>query len=607
MSLAQLCFDLPSLHRVYTSGEAKPADVITEVLRRIAVHDDRAIWIHRLSAAELAGHVERITSRAIEDQPLYGVPFAIKDNIDLAGTPTTAACPEFTYTPTESAFVVRQLLEAGAIPIGKTNLDQFATGLVGTRSPYGTPRNPFHPEIIPGGSSSGSAVATAAGMVSFALGTDTAGSGRVPASLNNLVGLKPTRGWFSTSGIVPACRSLDCPSIFALTVADASAVAKVMGAYDPTDAFARPAPSTPRAKQASSTFRFGVPATGQLDWFGDSANPPLFEAATEHLKSLGGEPIQIDFTPFSTAARLLYEGPWIAERWSAIRGFHATHAEALHPITRRIIEGGATPLAVDAFEASYRLAELRREAERTWNEVDVMVTPTAGTVYTRDEVAADPVALNSNLGAYTNFANLLDTAALAVPIGLRPDKVPFGVTLFGPAWSDARLSEIGAALHRRADVRLGTSTQRAPAPIAVTSPPPPTPEFLPLAVVGAHLSGEPLNHQLTNRGARLVRSTMTAPCYRLYVLSNTEPAKPGLERVADGLGSSIEVEVWELPSAAWAEFVAQIPPPHGIGALQLADQTIVPGYQCESVALQGAKDITRFVGWRAFRQSSGEG
>lgn len=446
MILAELPLDLVSLRDAYHRGLADPAAIVAEVSRRIDAHDDPAVWIHRLGPAALSAHVARVQARGPLTQPLYGVPFAIKDNIDLADTPTTAACPEFAYTPPESAFVVQRLLDAGAIPIGKTNLDQFATGLVGVRSPYGTPRNPFHPGMIPGGSSSGSAVATATRQVSFALGTDTAGSGRVPAAFNHLVGLKPTCGWFSTRGVVPACRSLDCVSIFTQTIADATAVAAVAGAYDAEDPFAREAPAGQAAAAESTPFTFGVPAAGQLDWFGDRVQPQLYARAIDRLSACGGQRIEIDFAPFAEAAELLYAGPWVAERWSAVRAFHAGHAAALHPVTRRIIEGGARLLAVDAFEAGYRLKVLQRRAAATWARVDTLVLPTTGTIYTREEVAADPFTLNSHLGRYTNFANLLDTAALAVPAGFRPDGAPFGVTLFGPAWSDARLAALAARL-----------------------------------------------------------------------------------------------------------------------------------------------------------------
>jgi len=585
--------DLPTLRTAYAAGTLTPAALVDEILARISAYNDPALFIHLLPRDEILAYASRLPSFTAS-LPLYGVPFAIKDNIDLAGVPTTAACPEFKYTPSASAPIVERLIAAGAIPVGKTNLDQFATGLVGVRSPYGVPRNPFHPEMIPGGSSAGSASAVAAGLVSFALGTDTAGSGRVPASFQNLVGLKPTRGWFSTRGIVPACRSLDCPSIFARSVADASAIAEIIGHYDPLDPFSRSAPALNSQPSTlnSSSFRFGVPAPDQLEWFGDTVNPPLFAAALAKLESLGGTRVEIDFTPFRDAARLLYEGPWVAERWSAIRHFHADHADAIFPVTRQIIEPGARLLAVDAFESSYKLAALRRAADATWEKIDTLVLPTAATIYTRAEVAADPITLNSRLGHYTNFANLLDTAALAIPAGFRPDGVPFGITFFGPAWSDPVLATLAA--------RFETKTPfRDARPTASTFTPPPD-THIPLAVVGAHLTGQPLNHQLTSLGARLIRTTTTADCYKLYALANTSPPKPGLIRVAPGTGAPIELEIWSLPACAWAQFVSAIPSPLGIGTLQLADGSTVQGFLCEPAALADATDITHHRGWRAY-------
>ncbi len=589
--------DLTTLRAAYAAGTLTPTALVEQLWAILAAQTDDAVWIHRLPLADLLAHARRLETLDRAKLPLYGVPFAIKDNIDLAGAPTTAACPAFAYTPAESAFVVQRLLDAGAIPIGKTNLDQFATGLVGVRSPHGTPKNPFHPEMIPGGSSSGSACTVSAGLVSFSLGTDTAGSGRVPASFQNLVGVKPTRGWLSTRGVVPACRSLDCVSVFALTVGDATAVTQIAAGYDSAEPFSRPARSefTP---PLSTPFRFGVPAADQLEWFGDTQNPALFADAIRTIESLGGTKIEIDFAPFRDAARLLYEGPWVAERWAAVRAFHGKNADAIFPVTRKIIEGGAKPLAVDAFEALYQLAALRRQADATWTQVDTLLLPTAATIYTRAQLEADPITLNSRLGHYTNFANLLDTAALAVPAGFRADGLPFGITFFGPAWSDARLATLGAAFQQATAKTLGHTSHPLPPPAPAT---PRASSEIHLAVVGAHLSGQPLNSQLTERGAHLVRSTHTANCYRLHALAGTTPPKPGLLRVAPGDGAPIEIEIWSLAPAAWADFVAAIPAPLGIGTLLLADGSAVKGFLCEPAALAGAEDITHHGGWRAYR------
>jgi allophanate hydrolase len=613
MKTGEYSLDFAALGAGYASGELTPLTLVEEVWRRCEAQGDPALWIHRLTREELREHARRVEAKGREHQPLYGLPFAIKDNIDLAGVPTTAGCAEFATTPKASAPVVACLMEAGAIPVGKTNLDQFATGLVGTRSPYGTPRNPFHPDYIPGGSSSGSAVAVATGLVSFALGTDTAGSGRVPAAFNNLVGLKPTRGWLSTRGVVPACRSLDCLSIFALRVEDAAAVARLAGIFDSGDPYARRSEFPTHAGGNPTPFRFGIPAPKDLEWFGDPLSPAAFGEAVCRLEGLGGTRVEIDFGPFRSAAKLLYDGPWVAERWIAIREFHGRQADAILPVTRRIIERAATYFAADAFSAMYELASLRRQTDAVWLDIDALVLPTAPTIYTCAQVEADPIALNSRLGLYTNFANLLDCAALAVPADFRSDGLPFGITFFGPAWSDWRLAALGAAFHEAIAPTLGATGVRSPeamgseagkirgAPQAL--PPGREEAGLGLAVVGAHLRGQPLNHELARRGARFVRTARTIDSYRLYALSGTTPPKPGLIRRGPGEGAPIEVEIWTLPPAGWGDFVSAIPPPLGIGSLWLEDGSKVKGFLCEPAALEGAEDITRFGGWRAYLQS----
>lgn len=553
----------------------KPS-ALDDQLDRIAARGDDAVWITRLPRET----VSAVAARAAG--PLRGVTFAIKDNIDLAGVPTTAACPAYAYTPTESAAVVERLVAAGAVPIGKTNLDQFATGLVGVRTPYGVPRNPFGADYIPGGSSCGSAVAVAAGVCDFALGTDTAGSGRVPAAFNQLVGLKPTKGLLSTRGVVPACRSLDCVSIFARTVADAADVLAVAAAYDPQDPFSRAA--MPPLQDENWPPRIGVPRADQLEFFGNGAAAKLFAASVQRWRDLGATIVEVDYAPFAAAARLLYEGPWVAERYAAIRSFIETKPDALHPVTRRIIEGARTLTATQAFEAMYKLAALRRESEAVWQNIDALLTPTAGTIYTCAEVEAEPLKLNSNLGYYTNHMNLLDLCGLAIPAGMLPNGLPWGVTLSAPPFCDDRL------------LRLGARFLQEPAPKrALRSAAPVTR----LAVCGAHLSGLPLNSQLTRLGAVLVKATRTAAEYRLYALPDTVPPKPGLVRVLER-GAAIAVEVWELPTAAFGEFVAAIPAPLGIGMLTLEDGSRVQGFLCEAAAVAGARDVTEFGGWRAY-------
>jgi allophanate hydrolase len=598
---------IASLLEGYRARRFTPVAVMEQVLANIARSPERGAWITRLPRERVLEYANALAGRDPDPLPLYGIPFAIKDNIDLEGVPTTAGCPDFAYTPDRSAFVVRKLIEAGAIPIGKTNLDQFATGLVGTRSPYGAARNSFDPDFISGGSSSGSAVAVAMGLVSFSLGTDTAGSGRVPAAFNNIVGLKATCGALSTSGVVPACRSLDCVSIFTLTGADAARVFAVAAAFDAEDPYSRVLGGGATAA-SGVPFRFGVPRAGQLEFFGDGEYARLFAAAVSRLESLGGRRVEVDFEPFLATARLLYEGPWVTERYCAVGDFLERHPDSVHPVTRQIVAGGRNASAADAFRAQYRLMELRRAAERAWADLDVLVTPTAGTIYRIEAVAADPIRLNSNLGYYTNFVNLLDLAAIAVPAGFRSDGLPFGVTLVGRAGSDAQLLALAGDLHHATPVALGalsvgvppaestdaTSRVNAAACRADTG-------RILVAVCGAHMEGLPLNQQLTSRDAVLVSRTRTAPHYRLFALPGGPPYRPGLVKVADAVGgAAIEVEVWSVPAARLGSFVAGIPAPLGIGRVELESGTQVSGFVCESYATAGATDITGLGGWRRY-------
>jgi allophanate hydrolase len=491
--------------------------------------------------------------------------------------------------------VVQRLIDAGAIAIGKTNLDQFATGLVGTRSPYGAPANAFDSRYISGGSSSGSAIAVAAGLVGFSLGTDTAGSGRVPAAFNNLVGLKPTLGLLSTRGVVPACRSLDCISIFGLTVGDTQAVLDVAQGFDRDDPYSRAAPAS--ARGIGARFRFGVPRPAELEFFGDREAARLYDAALGKLEALGGERVELDFGPFFETARLLYEGPWVAERWLVVRELLARKPEAVHPVTRRVVEKAASFSAADAFAATYRLQALRRHAQAAWAGVELMVTPSAPTIYTLAELEADPITLNSRLGTYTNFVNLLDLSGLAVPAGFRGDGLPFGVTLLAPAFQDRALAGLGERLQRAYGLPLGATGHALPPPTHA-----PAPAAIPanarLVVCGAHLSGLPLNHELTERGAQLVRRCRTAPRYRFYALEQFSPPRPGLLR--GDAGAAIEVEVWELPAANLGGFVDRIPAPLGIGTVELEDGEQARGFLCEHYATRGARDITALGSWRAY-------
>jgi allophanate hydrolase len=440
--------EIATLRNAFLNGEISVATLVDQVLARIAEWDDPAVWILRSSEDALRARARELDTEAAADPgtiarlPLFGIPFAVKDNIDVAGLPTTAGCPAFAYTPTETAPVVCRLLAAGAVLLGKTNLDQFATGLVGTRSPYGMPRNPFDARFIPGGSSSGSAVAVAAGLVSFALGTDTAGSGRIPAALNNIVGLKPSRGVLSMRGIVPACRSLDCVSIFALTAHDAATVFEVAADFDADDPMARPRqPAVPAS--FGPWFRFGVPRSSDLEFFGDQRANALFNAAIGMLEAAGGTRVEAPFAPFRDAGCLLYDGPWVAERLYATQALLNENPDALLPVTRSILEGANRYSALDAYRAQYHLAECRRATDGVFAEIDVLLLPTAGTIYETTAVAAEPLRLNSNLGLYTSFVNLLDLAAIALPAGFGDNALPFGISLIAPAFRDLALLDLG--------------------------------------------------------------------------------------------------------------------------------------------------------------------
>ena len=584
--------NIGALHALYRSGQAKPSNVVADVYDRICAEPLAPVWISIAPRETALAQARALESDPLAcERPLYGIPFAVKDNIDAAGLPTTAGCPAYAYSPPRSATAVQALIDAGAILIGKTNLDQFATGLVGARSPYGACSCVFDSRYISGGSSSGSAVAVAGGLVSFALGTDTAGSGRVPAAFNNLIGLKPTRGLLSNSGVVPACRTLDCVSILSVTAHDARTVWNVAGSFDPGDPFARaPKAGHSAAAWLGNSFRFGVPAADQLQFFGDEEAAALYRKSVAALEQLGGKRIEIDFAPFRAAADLLYSGPWVAERLAAIQSFLDAHPEQVHPVVREIISGARRYTAVETFNAEYRLRELARETEKHWAQMDVLVLPTTGTIYKHEEVAADPIRLNTNLGYYTNFVNLLDLAAVAVPSGFRSTGLPFGISLIGPAFSDEALLALADRYHR---------VHASPPEPALRLDAMPA-SWIAVAVLGAHLTGQPLNWQLTQRGARLLKTCRTAPGYRLYALGETQPRKPGLVRDGTYAGPGIELEVWAMPEDQFGGFVAAIPPPLGIGTVVLENGENVKCFLCEPYAVQNAPEISTFGGWRAF-------
>lgn len=592
----EMPFTRESLHARYKAG-GRPADIIRETYRRIAAANDRGIFIALVPEAQALAAAEALLPFDPAKHPLWGLPFAAKDNIDAAGLPTTAACPDFAYSAAEDATVVARAKAAGAILVGKTNLDQFATGLVGVRTPYPVPRNAIDPALVPGGSSSGSAVAVARGLVTFSLGTDTAGSGRVPAALNNIVGLKPSVGALPSRGVVPACRTLDCVSVFALTLEDAWAAFVAMAGPDAADPYSRALSIAPQEANDPHP-AIGVPRAEDLRFFGDGLQEKAYRQGLALLQSLGAKLVPMDFTAFFETAALLYEGPWVAERHAAIADFLKTHAASLHPVTRGIISGADRFSASALFRAQYRLAELRQATLPIWRQVSMLAVPTTPVSPTLAELAADPIGPNSRCGTYTNFVNLLDLAACAAPGPFRADGRAAGLTFIAPSGNDGRLAAMARAFHHASKVPMGATSQ--PLPAAKTFDDPSRAGLIEIVVVGAHLSGMPLNHELTSNGGVFRRAVDTAPDYRLHALAGGPPKRPGLLRVTAGTGQRIATEVWALPPAGFGRFVAGIPAPLGIGTLRLADGTTPKGFLVEPEGLAGAEDISRLGGWRAY-------
>ena len=580
-----MLLSLENLRRQYASGVARPEEIVGLIYDRIKAAGDDHVWIC-LVPEETALQRARELGAWSPDRPLFGIPFAVKDSIDVEGLPTTVACPAFSYTPGRTATAVQNAIDAGGILIGKTNMDQFATGLVGTRSPYGACSSIYHPDYISGGSSSGSALAVAKQEVCFAFGTDTAGSGRVPAAFNGIVGVKPTRGLVSMAGVVPACRSLDCMSVFSPDVETSAHVLEVLAGTDEADPYSR---SVQQRCDSFTIPEIGIPHDDQMQFFGDDAASDCWRRAVLRARGpgLSAKLTEIDYTPFQRAAELLYSGPFVAERYAALGSFVASRPESdLDPVVRGIILGSAKYSAMDVFNAQYQLQELRSAVNRIFESIDALLLPTTPTIYRIEEVRGNPVQLNSRLGTYTHFANLLDLCVIALPAGLRDDGLPFGVMLVAPAFSDAKLLRLA---HWWEGSQSGNYLRQE--------------SCIQLAVVGAHLAGQPLNHQLTTRGASLLRTTTTAPKYRLFALADTTPPKPGLLRVPEPQSNGIEVEVWQLTREAFGSFVAAIPPPMGVGNLELADGSVVKGFMCEPYALHGAKEITALGGWRNYLKS----
>lgn len=592
---------LDSVRAAYESGSLTPRQLILALREKAAVlNPEYHLFIHLLTPNELEPYLAALEGRDIKDLPLYGIPFSIKDNIDLAGIPTTAACVAYAYTPERSATIVEQLLALGAIPMGKTNLDQFATGLNGSRSPFGACPNSVLKEYPSGGSSSGSSLAVALGVSSFSLGTDTAGSGRVPAALNNLVGMKASKGLISTAGVVPACRTLDCVTTFTATAREASQLLSLTARLDPRDEYSRSNPlwNDASAFGAPRPFRFGVPRAEDLEFFGCTQGPQLFSDAIGRLTELGGEAVTLDLSPFLEAARLLYEGPWVAERYSVAGELMENNPTAVLPVIKAVLAKAPAVSGVETFRAQYRLQALKAICDKAMEGLDFVVTPSIPRPVTNAELEAEPVLRNSDLGYYTNFVNLLDYAAIAVPSAFMNNGLPWGVTLFGRVFTDQYLLSVADALQRQTELPLvGTPKTQLNKPATVARN-----DMARVVVCGAHLDGLALNWQLKQRSARLVESTQSSPDYQLYALAGGPPFRPGMVRVDHG-GVAIEVEVWELPSRELGSFLTGIPAPLGLGKVQLADGRWECGFICEAYGLEGAKNISHLGGWRAYLQA----
>lgn len=584
---------LAELRQAYTTGSALPDEVFATLVERADACAEDNIWIQAPRMEQLLPYLDGLQDLDPAEAPLWGIPFAVKDNIDVAGWPTTAGCPAYAYTPTASARVVELLVRAGAIPVGKANMDQFATGLVGTRSPYGACRNSIDPNYISGGSSSGSAVAVAKGLACFSLGTDTAGSGRVPAALNGLVGVKPSRGMLSLGGVVPACYSLDCVSVFATDVSTAVHIMRVLAQYDPGDPMSRKNPYCNDWAHHGvwrGPLRIGILPDAALEFFGDDSFAAAYRKIVDKLSDAGVKLSEVDFQPFHEAAVQLYDGPWVSARYHAVGDFLEQQPNEVLPVTRSIIAAGAKPSAMQLLSSQYELAALRRHAVTELADVDCILTPTIGRAYTRAEVEQEPLQTNSNLGYYTNFMNLLDLCGLAMP-GCRTDQgLPFGITLIADTWQDCRLAAIAARVQQ---------TLKDPADTTAQEPAYTDPAFIHLAVCGAHMSGLPLNGQLTQRGGVRIRQCSTSANYRLYALPGGPPERPGLLRVGTQ-GRDIKIEVWRLPSETFASFTTGIPAPLGIGRVELEDGQTVCGFVCEADGTEGAEDISHYGGWRAY-------
>jgi allophanate hydrolase len=583
--------DIESLRTAYQSGALTPETLVEALYARLESEALEGAWIHRVSLHEAREQARALRQRpGAATLPLFGIPFAVKDNIDVAGMPTTAGCPGYRYEPVQSAPSVAALIDAGALCLGKVALDQFATGLVGSRSPHGPCRNVFDPELLSGGSSSGSALVVAAHQVSFALGTDTAGSGRVPAALNNVVGLKPSVGLISTEGVVPACASLDCVSVFALNVEDAVRVRELMAG-----------PGARAAGALPERFRFGVPDA--LLPSGDEAASQAFAAAVAQLERLGGSAVPLDFTPFVELGNQLY-GPSVVERYWAVGRFIEEHPDSVLPVTRDIILAGKQYGPKETLAGLKQIARLRQQCQQALSQVDLLVTPTIPRPFRIEDDRREPRSVNDKLGVYTRFANYVGCPVLAVPAGFRSDGLPFGVSLVGKPAQDAELDALAARLHAASGAGAGRRRDPLPSSALASTASTAAAGDARVAVVGAHMRGLALNTQLTELGATYVETTRSAPRYRLFVLPGGPPERPGLVQVnADG--HAIELEVWQLSWQALGQLLSRVPAPLGIGSVELASGARVKGFLCESCATEGARDISQLGGYRAYLAQKG--
>lgn len=597
--------DICTIQASYKSGKESPLSFFKALYPKLEKSEDSCAWIYLLKWEEIEVQINQLDQICQDptNLPLYGIPFAVKDNIDVKDLPTTAGCPDYKYFAKESASVVSRLISAGAILVGKTNLDQFATGLVGTRSPFGTAKNALNANYIPGGSSSGSAVAVASNLVAFSLGTDTAGSGRVPAAMNGIIGLKPTRGSISCHGVVPACKTLDCVSIFANNIQDCATVFEACGLQkDPKDPYSRQwnpdgsALNLPHIRNAPAKLKIGIPYPEQLEFYGCKESQSAFDNLIKKIQGPEIDLIPVDFSVFEKAAKILYEGPWVTERFVTCEELLKKSPDSIHPVTREIVSAGDNFSAVDYFKSEYRLQEYRAQAMSVFESLDCILTPTIPRPYTLAEIEQEPIRFNSNLGTYTNFMNLLDLSAVAFPAGSLNDGLQFGATCFSLAFTDFQLMKISQRI-------LDTFSESTDSTLSSNFCDPAM-DMTDVAVCGAHLSGFPLNSQLTQRGAHLLKSTKTAPKYKLYDLMETHlPIKrPGIIQVDEG-GHAIAVEVWRMPTTQFGSFVKNIPPPLGIGKCELESGEIVSSFICEEIAVKQGVEISSFGGWKTYIES----